>query len=52
METTTDKNGRFFFPGFTKLNPSLEELRDMDPQILDFQVGLSAFSNESQLWNW
>jgi hypothetical protein len=43
METTTDKNGRFFFPGFTKLNPSLEELRDEDPQILIFKSGYRRF---------
>jgi hypothetical protein len=39
METTTDANGRFFFPGFTKLNLSLSELRDQDPQILIFKPG-------------
>ena len=39
METVTDKNGRFAFPGFTKLNPSFDELRDHDPQILVFKPG-------------
>ncbi|HYT97117.1 MAG TPA: carboxypeptidase-like regulatory domain-containing protein, partial [Casimicrobiaceae bacterium] len=39
METSTDSNGRFFFPGFTKLNLSLGELRDQDPQILAFKSG-------------
>ena len=43
LETRTDKNGRFFFPGFTKLNPSLEELRDEDPQILIFKSGYTYF---------
>ncbi|HEY3178065.1 MAG TPA: carboxypeptidase-like regulatory domain-containing protein, partial [Casimicrobiaceae bacterium] len=32
METITDANGRFYFRGFTKLNLSLGELRDQDPQ--------------------
>ena len=39
METTTDVNGRFFIPGFTKLNLSLGELREQDPQILIFKPG-------------
>jgi hypothetical protein len=43
METRTDKNGRFFFFGFTKMNPSLEELRDEDPQILIFKSGHTYF---------
>jgi hypothetical protein len=41
METLTDKNGRFFFPGFTKLNPGLDDLREEDPQILIFKPGYS-----------
>jgi len=43
METVTDKNGRFTFPGFTKLNLSLNELRDEDPQILIFKSGYRYF---------
>jgi len=43
METVTDKNGRFTFPGFTKLNLSLDELRDEDPQILIFKSGYRYF---------
>ena len=39
METKTDKNGRFYFPGFTKINFTLDELRDEDPQILIFKSG-------------
>jgi hypothetical protein len=39
METVTDRNGRFFFPGFTRLNISLDELGDEDPQILIFKSG-------------
>jgi hypothetical protein len=39
METATDKNGRFYFPGFTKLNPGGNELREEDPQILIFKPG-------------
>jgi len=39
METRTDKNGRFYFPGFTKINFTLDELRDEDPQILIFKSG-------------
>ena len=41
METETDKNGRFYFPGFTKLNPGLDDLREEDPQILIFKPGYS-----------
>jgi hypothetical protein len=43
METLTDKNGRFHFPGFTKLNPRLLELRDEDPQILIFKSRYGYF---------
>src|SRR5262249_44126815 len=39
METTTDKNGRFSFPGFTRINVTLDELREEDPQILIFKSG-------------
>ena len=41
MEALTDKNGRFYFPGFTKLNPGLDDLREEDPQILIFKPGYS-----------
>ena len=39
METVTDKNGRFYFPGFTKMNLSGNALREEDPQILIFKSG-------------
>lgn len=39
METVTDKAGRFYFPGFTRINFTLEELREEDPQILIFMRG-------------
>ena len=38
-ETVTDKNGRFFFAGFTKDDSSGAELRQSDPQILIFKAG-------------
>jgi hypothetical protein len=43
LETTTDKNGRFYFPGFTKINFTLDELREEDPQILIFKPGYQYF---------
>jgi len=43
METKTDKNGRFYFPGFTKINFTLDELRDEDPQILIFKSDYEYF---------
>jgi len=39
METVTDKDGRFRFPGFTRINFSLDQLREEDPQILIFKPG-------------
>ena len=39
METVTDQNGRFYFPGFTKVNISGNQLREEDPQILIFKTG-------------
>lgn len=39
METVTDRNGRFYFPGFTKVNLSGNALREEDPQILVFKPG-------------
>lgn len=39
METVTDSKGRFYFPGFTKLNLSFEELGDGDPRIRIFKPG-------------
>lgn len=38
-EAVTDKNGRFYIEGFTKMNPMLYELRDADPRILVFKAG-------------
>jgi hypothetical protein len=39
MEAVTDKAGRFHFPGFTRINFTLEQLREEDPQILIFKRG-------------
>jgi len=39
MEAVTDKAGRFYFPGFTRINFTLEQLKDEDPQILIFKSG-------------
>ena len=39
METVTDKDGRFYFPRFTRINFSLDQLREEDPQILIFKPG-------------
>lgn len=39
METVTDKNGRFYFEGWIKKNPTTGELRNQDPQILMFKPG-------------
>ena len=39
METVTDKSGRFYFDGFTKLNPMMYELRNHDPRIVIFKSG-------------
>ena len=38
-ETVTDKNGRFYFEGFSKEDSSGAELRQSDPQILIFKAG-------------
>jgi hypothetical protein len=38
-ETVTDKNGRFYFDGFSKEDTSGAELRDSDPQIIVFKAG-------------
>jgi hypothetical protein len=43
METVTDKNGRFYFPGFTKINLSGNALGEEDPQILIFKPGYRYF---------
>jgi len=42
-ETRTDKNGRFYFPGFTKLNNMVDELREEDPQLLIFKPGYKYY---------
>ena len=34
MEAVTDKDGRFYFEGWTKANLTTGELRDKDPQIV------------------
>jgi len=39
MEAVTDKAGRFYFPGFTRINFTLEQLKDEDPQLLIFKSG-------------
>jgi hypothetical protein len=48
-ETVTDSNGRFYFPGFTRLNISLDQLGEEDPQILIFKPGYRYYraTNES-----
>ncbi len=38
-ETVTDKNGRFYFEGFSKVDTSWAELRESDPQIIIFKAG-------------
>lgn len=43
METRTDSNGRFHFPGFTQINAFGGELREEDPQILVFKSGYEYF---------
>ena len=40
MEALTDKNGRFYFPGFTKLNPGLDDFSELD------EVPLSSRKND------
>jgi hypothetical protein len=53
METETDKNGRFFLPGFTKLNPTMDGLREEDPHILIFKSGYeySGFTSRYPMAN-
>jgi hypothetical protein len=48
MESVTDKNGRFHFEGWTKVNPTTGELRNKDPQILMFKPGYRyrVFTND------
>jgi hypothetical protein len=41
VETVTDINGRFFIPGFTKINFTLEQLREEDPRVVIFKPGFS-----------
>ena len=43
METRTDSNGRFRFPGITQINAFGGELREEDPQILIFKPGYQYF---------
>ena len=43
METRTDSNGRFRFPGFTQINAFGGELHEEDPQILIFKSGYEYF---------
>ena len=47
-ETVTDKNGRFFFEGFSRDDDSWAELRESDPQVLIFKAGYEyqRFSND------
>lgn len=42
METVTDANGQFSFPGFTKTNATSGELRNEDPAVLIFKPGYKA----------
>ncbi len=48
MEAVTDKDGRFYFEGWTKVNLTTGELRDKDPQIVMFKSGYRyrGFTNE------
>jgi hypothetical protein len=48
MEAVTDKDGRFYFEGWTKANPTTGELRDKDPQIVMFKSGYRyrGFTND------
>ena len=48
METTTDKNGRFSFPAFTRINWSLDELREQDPLIRIFKSGFQYSGTNSE----
>lgn len=50
-ETRTDKNGRFYFPGFTKLNNMVDELREEDPQLLIFKPGYEYYRTASSYPN-
>jgi hypothetical protein len=43
METVTDKNGRFHFPDFIRLNISLDDLGEEDPQVLVFKPGYQYY---------
>ncbi len=47
-ETVTDKNGRYYFPGFWKLSPLLQRLEIRPPKIRVFKDGL--FFDSSQIW--
>ena len=42
METVTDANGQFSFPGFTKTNATWGELRNEDPAVVIFKPGYKA----------
>ena len=48
MEAVTDKDGRFYFEGWTKVNLTTGELRDKDPQIVMFKSGYRyrGFTND------
>ena len=48
MEAVTDKDGRFYFEGWTKANLTTGELRDKDPQIVMFKSGYRyrGFTND------
>ncbi len=48
-ETVTDKNGRYYFPGFWKLSPLLQRLEIQSPDIRAFKVGL--FFHPGQIWH-
>jgi len=47
METVTDKNGRFSFPGFTRVNFRLEKLGEEDPRVLIFKPGYLVATGQS-----
>lgn len=48
-ETVTDERGQFSFPGFTRPNPALGELRGSDPRVLVFKGGYEAATYHGSL---
>jgi hypothetical protein len=44
MESVTDKNGRFYFEGWTRINRTTGGLRNRDPQIVMFKPGYRIYT--------